>query len=115
MLHKEARVFSGLLKTERHREQCAEKDKMTITEAGENTLVLTDASEEEKKRIHQLISEKPGRQALYTRKQVAEILHLHPGSIKRYDGKLLHPLHITPRTIRYPAGQVEALLEQRGA
>ena len=50
-----------------------------------------------------------------TRKQVGEILNLHPGSIKRYDGKLLHPVRITPRTVRYDAAEVEALLNKRGA
>ncbi len=50
-----------------------------------------------------------------TRKQVAEILNLHPGSIKRYDGKLLHPVRITPRTVRYSEPEVLELLNKREA
>ncbi|MBC8206100.1 MAG: hypothetical protein ISR84_00200 [Kiritimatiellales bacterium] len=87
---------------------------MNITEAG-STLVLSDTTPEEKKRILSAIKQPAeGKPRLLTRKQVADILCLHSGSIKRYDGKLLHPVKITPRTVRYPAEQVEALLAQRG-
>jgi hypothetical protein len=86
---------------------------MKVTEAG-NTLVLTDASEAEKKRILSAIKEKPEQRKTLTRKQVAEILHVHPGSIKRYDrAGILTPIRITPRTVRYDTDEVECLLNQR--
>ena len=49
-----------------------------------------------------------------TRKQVAEILHLHPGSVKRYDrAGILHPIRITSRTVRYSESEVLELLNKR--
>ncbi len=88
---------------------------MNITDAG-TTLVLSDTTPEEKTRILKAAKD-PTSQTLkmLTRKQVASMLNLHSGSIKRYDGNLLHPVRITARTVRYHLAEVEALLAKRGA
>lgn len=88
---------------------------MQVTEAG-TTLVFSDLKPEESKRLIAASKQPEGQtpQTLLTRLEVAGILKLHPGSVKRYDkAGILHPLHITSRTVRYSASEVEALLKQR--
>ena len=84
---------------------------MNITEAG-NTLVLSDTSEAEKKRILQLIKQ-PEQQRLetLTRKQAAKIFGIHPGSLKRWEktGRI-RAIKITPRCVRYDRREVEAMI-----
>jgi len=88
---------------------------MNITEAG-NTLVLTDASEEEKARIRSAIEQPNEPDKMLTRIQVAERLQVHPGSVKRFDRQgILHPIRVTSRVIRYSSAEVTALLKYRGA
>ncbi len=74
-----------------------------------------DISTEQRKRILEGFDPPKKAEPWMTRKQVARILQLHPGSLKRYDGTLLHPSRITPRTVRYDPAEVEALLSKRGA
>lgn len=85
---------------------------MQITDVG-NTLVLSDTSEAEKKRILQLIKQ-PEEQRLetLTRKQAAKIFGIHPGSLKRWEktGRI-RAIKITPRTVRYNAAEIRAMVE----
>jgi hypothetical protein len=84
---------------------------MQVTDAG-NTLVFSDTTPEEKKRI--LSASKPAPAPLETgnRTQVAKIFSVHPGSLKRWEkaGKL-HPIKITARTLRYDMREIRAILE----
>jgi len=85
---------------------------MNITEAG-NTLVLTDASEEEKARILSAAKEPtPGRLEMWSRKTVAARVNVSTETIKRW-GKLgkLHPVTLSPRCVRYNPAEVEALMQ----
>ena len=87
---------------------------MQITDAG-TTLVLSDTTPEEKKRILAAIKQpKPEQPRLetLTRKQAAQIFGVHPGSLKRWEksGKL-RSIKITQRCLRYDRREIEALLE----
>ncbi len=85
---------------------------MNVIDSG-NTLVLSDTSESEKKRILQLIKQ-PEEQRLetLTRKQAAKIFGIHPGSLKRWEktGRI-RAIKITPRTVRYNAAEIRAMVE----
>lgn len=83
---------------------------MQIAEVG-NTLVFSEISPEEKKRILSA-SKTTAPPKTLTRKQVAKIFGVHPGSLKRWEksGKL-HPIRLTPRTLRYDAREIQALLD----
>jgi len=87
--------------------------KSMVTAAIQADPTLTD---EQRKKIiagYNPDAEQPDR--MLTRIQVAERLQVHAGSIKRFDGKLLHPIKITARVVRYRESEVEALLKKRGA
>ena len=48
---------------------------------------------------------------LLSRKQVAEMAGVHPGTIKRWERRgLLKPIRINPRVVRYKAAEVMRLL-----
>lgn len=84
---------------------------MNITDAG-TTLVLSDTTPEEKKRILSAIKQPERAQPeTLTRKQAAKIFGVHPGSLKRWEksGKL-RPIKITARTLRYDKASVLAML-----
>lgn len=85
---------------------------MQITDAG-STLVLSDTTPKEKKRIIKLLKQ-PDRSKLETldRKQTAKIFGVHPGSLKRWEksGKI-HAIKITPRCVRYDRREIEAIIE----
>ena len=85
---------------------------MQITDAG-RTLVFSDATPEEKKRILSAIKQ-PEEHALetLTRKEAAKIFGVHPMSLKRWEksGKL-RAIKITARTLRYDKREVLQLLE----
>ena len=50
---------------------------------------------------------------MLTRKEVAEILGVHPNSIKNYEkAGIITPVRITTATIRYKYTDVEALMEK---
>jgi transposase-like protein len=85
---------------------------MQVTEAG-TTLVLSDTTPEEKKRILSAIKQPERAQPeTLTRKQAAKIFGVHPGSLKRWEksGKL-RPIKITARTLRYDKREIEAMLQ----
>jgi len=88
---------------------------MEITEAG-NTLVFSDATPEEKKRILSAIKEPtPAKQKMLTRKEVASMLGCHTETIKRYGRNgLLHPVRFTARAVRYSEAEVLDFM-RRGA
>lgn len=83
---------------------------MQVTEAG-TTLVFSDTSPEEKKRILSASKPAPAPVETLTRKQAAKIFGVHPGSLKRWEksGKL-RPIKITARTLRYDKREVLAML-----
>jgi hypothetical protein len=83
---------------------------MQVTEAG-TTLVFSDTSPEEKKRILSALTPKPASPETLTRSQAAKIFGVHPGSLKRWEksGKL-RPIRITARTLRYDKREVLAML-----
>ena len=84
---------------------------MNITDAG-TTLVLSDTTPEEKKRILQAAKDPTSQtMATLTRKQAASIFGVHPGSLKRWEksGKL-HAIKITSRCLRYNKAEVLAML-----
>jgi hypothetical protein len=84
---------------------------MQVTDAG-NTLVFSDTTPEEKKRILSAIKPAPAPLETGDRKQVSKIFGVHPGSLKRWEkaGKL-HPIKITARTLRYDMREIRAILE----
>jgi hypothetical protein len=84
---------------------------MQVTEAG-TTLVFSDTSPEEKKRILSAVRPTPAQPETLNRTQTAKIFGVHPGSLKRWEksGKL-RPIKITARTLRYDKREVLALLE----
>ena len=80
---------------------------MQVTEAG-TTLVLSDATPEEKKRILKAAKD-PTSQTLkmLTRKQVASLLGVHTETVKRYTRSgLLHAVKFTARAVRYSEAEV---------
>ena len=83
---------------------------MQVTDAG-TTLIFSDATPEEKKRLIAALKE-PTEPGTLNREQVAKIFHMHPGSLKRWEksGKL-RPIKITARTVRYDKREVLAMLE----
>jgi len=80
---------------------------MQVTEAG-TTLVLSDTTPEEKKRILSALKDPTSQtQKMLTRKQVASMLGCHVETIKRYGRKgLLHPVKFTARAVRYSEAEV---------
>ena len=85
---------------------------MQITDAGQ-TLVFSDATPEEKKRILSAAKHPDDKHPeTLTRKEAAKIFGVHPGSLKRWEksGKL-HPIKLTARTLRYDKREVLQLLE----
>lgn len=80
---------------------------MQVTDAG-NTLVFSDTTPEEKKRILSALKEpKPATEKMLTRKQVADLLGVHVETIKRYGRKkLLNPVRFSARAVRYAETQV---------
>jgi hypothetical protein len=84
---------------------------MQVTDAG-TTLVLSDATPEEKKRILSAINQPYRQPETLTRKQAAEIFGVHPGSLKRWEkaGKL-QPIRITARCLRYNKADILAMIE----
>lgn len=52
------------------------------------------------------------RNELLSRKQVAEIAGVHPGTVKRWErrDKVLTPIRINSRVIRYDKAEVDKLL-----
>ena len=85
---------------------------MQITEAG-TTLVFSDATPEEKKRILSALKHPDDKHPeTLTRKEAAKIFGVHPGSLKRWEksGKL-RPIKLTARTLRYDKCEVLQLLE----
>ena len=81
-----------------------------------NVLVFLDVTQTERKRLlaaaeNEQVKKK---QTLLTRKAVAQILGVHPGSVKRFDQqRLLHPIRVTSRLVRYEEDDVLALLQTR--
>jgi hypothetical protein len=68
----------------------------------------------ERKRILEVIRNPATTAPLETlsRIQVAKIFGVHPGSLKRWDrAGRLHPIHVTPRTVRYDKREVMAIVE----
>ncbi|MEM6820318.1 MAG: helix-turn-helix domain-containing protein [Verrucomicrobiota bacterium] len=56
---------------------------------------------------HNIVSEYP----LMTRKEVAALLNVHPGSVKRYQlNGSLPAIHINSRVLRYRREDVDAFL-----
>lgn len=89
---------------------------MKTVDAG-NVLVFLDVTKTERKRLLAAAENEPikKKQKMLTRKEVATILGVHPGSVKRYDKNgLLHPIRITNRLVRYDENEVLALLQVRG-
>jgi len=80
---------------------------MQVTDAG-NTLVFSDTTPEEKKRILSASKEpKLSPEKMLTRKQVAALLGVHSETIKRYGRKkLLTPVRFSARAVRYAETQV---------
>lgn len=61
---------------------------------------------------HEALDLSPG--CLLSRKEVAQIVGVHPGSIKRYEKKgLLKPVKINQRLIRYHRETVEEFVRQQ--
>lgn len=88
---------------------------MEITKAG-RTLVFSDATPEELKRILQA-AKKPDRAQIetYTRKEVGKIFKIHPLSCKRWEKVgILNPIKVTPRKVLYLKSEVLELLNKRG-
>jgi len=88
---------------------------MKTVDAG-NVLVFLDVSKVERKRLLAAAENEPikKKQKLLTRKDVAQILGVHPGSVKRFDQKkLLHPIRVTRRLVRYAEEDVFALLHRQ--
>jgi hypothetical protein len=83
---------------------------MQVTDAG-NTLVFSDTTPEEKKRILSAIKPAPAPLETFTRKQTAKIFGVHPGSLKRWEksGKL-RAIRITARSLRYDLRDIEAII-----
>ena len=89
---------------------------MKTVDAG-NVLVFLDVTKTERKRLLAAAENEPvkTKQKMLTRKDVAQILRVHTGSVKRYDKNgLLHPVRITSRLVRYEEDEVLALLQVRG-
>ncbi len=80
---------------------------MNITDAG-NTLVFSETTPEEKKRILEVAKEPtPARPKMLSRKEVAKMLGVSGETIKRYGRKgLLHPVKFTARAVRYSEAEV---------
>jgi hypothetical protein len=83
---------------------------MNVTDAG-NTLVFSDTTPEEKKRILAATKPVPAQPETLTRKQAAKIFGVHPGSLKRWEksGKL-RAIRITARSLRYDLRDIEAII-----
>lgn len=83
---------------------------MNITDAG-STLVFSDATPEEKKRLLSASKPAPAPVETLTRSQAAKIFGVHPGSLKRWEksGKL-RPIRITARTLRYSKAEILSML-----
>lgn len=85
---------------------------MKTVDAG-NVLVFLDVTKTERKRLLTAAENEPikKKQKMLTRKEVAEILGVHPETIKRYGKRgLLHPIRITSRMVRYEEAEVLELL-----
>ncbi len=89
---------------------------MEITDTG-TTLIISELTKDEKERIITATKSASSTQPnLLTRKEVAAILKIHSGSVKRYDrAGTLHPVRINARTIRYLESEVLGLLIVKGA
>jgi len=89
---------------------------MEITDTG-TTLIISELTKDEKARIITATKTTSSTKAsLLTRKEVAAILKIHPGSVKRYDrAGTLHPVRINARTVRYLESEVLGLLTMKGA
>ena len=70
----------------------------------------TETTNEQAAAILAACKRKQARRRLGTKRDAAEILGLHPESIKRYARRgLLHPIKITARRIRYDLEECERL------
>ena len=84
---------------------------MEVTEAG-RTLVINDATPEEKKRILEAVKEPtPEKINMGSRKEVASLCGVHTETIKRWGriGKI-HPIRLSARCVRYDLAEIEELL-----
>lgn len=90
---------------------------MNITKAG-TTLVLSDATPEEQERIIAFAKQGDANRPpkMLTRTEAAKIIGVHPGSLKRWAAqKILVPVKVTARVLRYRESDVLALIEKRSA
>ncbi len=88
---------------------------MKTVDAG-NVLVFLDVTQTERKRLLAAAENEPvkKKQKTLTRKDVAQILAVHPETVKRYGRQgLLHPIRVTSRMVRYEEDDVLALLRGR--
>ena len=86
---------------------------MEVTEAG-TTLVFSDATPEEKKRILEAVKEPtPEKINMGSRKEVASLCGVHTETIKRWGriGKI-HPIRLSARCVRYDLAEREKLLRK---
>jgi predicted DNA-binding transcriptional regulator AlpA len=87
---------------------------MNVTDAG-NTLVFSETTPEEKKRLIAAMEQPPDNPRMITRKQVAALLGVHVETVKRYSrNKLLHPVKFTARAVRYSEAEVLDFMKNGG-
>ena len=60
---------------------------------------------------------KPMRDSLLTPKEVADLCHVHPATVRRWAraGRFPPPLRLSPSTLRWHRESVEAWLEERAS
>jgi len=86
---------------------------MEITDAG-TTLVFSETTPEEKNRLLAALK-KPAetKPETMSRKEVARIFGVHPGSLKRWEKSgRLRPIKLTARCVRYNKAEILQLLER---
>ena len=84
---------------------------MDITTAGD-TIIITNATEEERKDIRALKANRPIQPHLLCRNEVAEILRCHPKTVERHaKAGLIKQIRIGRRQVRYDAADIAAFYQ----
>ncbi len=75
-------------------------------------LLLLDFLKKESKCLGMSYDKHKSRHELLSRKQIAKMAAVHPGTVKRWEcrDKVLTPIRINSRVIRYDKAQVDKLL-----
>jgi len=86
--------------------------KEQITELGDGIFISKPTTQQRERLLNALKEPAPTQPETFTRNEVGEIFKIHPNSCKRWEkAGNLRPIRITPRTVRYDAADVRALLE----